>query len=446
MADEGNILAIISENKVVADVRRQLYQTTRMTQRNTLIIPSGSGSQPYLTGSHLDLESSKLKLGSSPTQITYGLRGCKRHSDIKELRRGQVPLPDLAYSWYRYERYPGEIRYNGALIPYGTTAYDYAAVDRTWEPEYYAGSGHTQSSELTTLVKLNQRLLSKAKGEVWNAPVFFAEARKTTDMVVSRAADLVRLARLLRAGKIGGFLDGLRASLTGNERKALTRAYNRDYGRGDVSKAAANAWLETTYGWTPFMMDVYQGMETLEAVSSNERAMVGTVRASVKAEGMLSSQASITAPFIGTRVDYAEYRESRRGTWRFRPRVEAYMLGKLGFTNPLLIAWELLPFSFVADWFLPIGDFLDTLDVPLLCEHVSGTHGLRRETYTTRVMQSNDGRGQGFSNWTRIDVNRNLYLEAPDVGMSLLMFNPNLGARRVASAAALLRQVLTFKR
>jgi hypothetical protein len=31
--------------------------------------------------------------------------------------------------------------------------------------------------------------------------------------------------------------------------------------------------------------------------------------------------------------------------------------------DPLGIAWEAVPFSFVADWFLPIGDYLDALSV-----------------------------------------------------------------------------------
>lgn len=34
---------------------------------------------------------------------------------------------------------------------------------------------------------------------------------------------------------------------------------------------------------------------------------------------------------------------------------------QLGFTNPANVLWELAPFSFVADWFLPIGDFLQGL-------------------------------------------------------------------------------------
>lgn len=34
---------------------------------------------------------------------------------------------------------------------------------------------------------------------------------------------------------------------------------------------------------------------------------------------------------------------------------------QLGFTNPANVVWELAPFSFVVDWFLPIGNFLSQL-------------------------------------------------------------------------------------
>lgn len=39
-------------------------------------------------------------------------------------------------------------------------------------------------------------------------------------------------------------------------------------------------------------------------------------------------------------------------------RMRAY-LQILGFNNPLRTIWELTPFSFVIDWFIPIGDFLE---------------------------------------------------------------------------------------
>lgn len=33
-----------------------------------------------------------------------------------------------------------------------------------------------------------------------------------------------------------------------------------------------------------------------------------------------------------------------------------------GFDKPLGVAWEATPFSFVADWFFPIGDYLKNLE------------------------------------------------------------------------------------
>jgi hypothetical protein len=34
----------------------------------------------------------------------------------------------------------------------------------------------------------------------------------------------------------------------------------------------------------------------------------------------------------------------------------------LGLTDPLSVAWELIPYSFVVDWFVPIGTYLDNLN------------------------------------------------------------------------------------
>lgn len=40
--------------------------------------------------------------------------------------------------------------------------------------------------------------------------------------------------------------------------------------------------------------------------------------------------------------------------------LEARMLARaLGFDNPLGVVWEAIPYSFVIDWFLKVGDFLD---------------------------------------------------------------------------------------
>ena len=38
-----------------------------------------------------------------------------------------------------------------------------------------------------------------------------------------------------------------------------------------------------------------------------------------------------------------------------------YGLNSLGLINPLLVAWELTTLSFVFDWFIPVGTFLEAL-------------------------------------------------------------------------------------
>jgi hypothetical protein len=38
-------------------------------------------------------------------------------------------------------------------------------------------------------------------------------------------------------------------------------------------------------------------------------------------------------------------------------------LERLGLVNPLAVAWELVPLSFVFDWFLPVGDMLSALTI-----------------------------------------------------------------------------------
>lgn len=48
-------------------------------------------------------------------------------------------------------------------------------------------------------------------------------------------------------------------------------------------------------------------------------------------------------------------------------------LQSLGLINPAEIAWEVLPWSFVVDWFLPIGDYIHSFSADAGLEFVTGT-------------------------------------------------------------------------
>jgi hypothetical protein len=56
---------------------------------------------------------------------------------------------------------------------------------------------------------------------------------------------------------------------------------------------------------------------------------------------------------VTTRVRYAL-------RYKIDSRLKAY-LAQTGFTNPINLVWEVLPYSFVLDWLLPVGGYLESI-------------------------------------------------------------------------------------
>jgi len=48
-------------------------------------------------------------------------------------------------------------------------------------------------------------------------------------------------------------------------------------------------------------------------------------------------------------------------------------LGQLGITNPLHALWDRVPWSFVVDWFIPVGNYLGNLDADLGWQFKAGS-------------------------------------------------------------------------
>jgi hypothetical protein len=63
---------------------------------------------------------------------------------------------------------------------------------------------------------------------------------------------------------------------------------------------------------------------------------------------------------------------------------------ELGLTNPVEVLWELVPFSFVIDWALPIGSFISQFDASLGWTFVDGsiTRAYRREATKKRSIKT----------------------------------------------------------
>jgi hypothetical protein len=126
-------------------------------------------------------------------------------------------------------------------------------------------------------------------------------------------------------------------------------------GTASINEAAA-IWLSMQYGWLPLLQDAKAGAEAL--AHHLNTPFRKTYRVTVRKE-----VDSIRTTYWRYIVDNARYavatatRTHRRGL--IAKIVERPTIAKLlGLTDPANVAWELLPYSFVADWFIPIGDFL----------------------------------------------------------------------------------------
>lgn len=164
---------------------------------------------------------------------------------------------------------------------------------------------------------------SKVLDQDFNAPVFLAEASKTVDMVFGKAQQLHRAYRAFRRGNLVAARNALGVN---------------------SSKGWSNNWLEYKYGWMPVLQDIHGAARTLADIQYKPRNHV------------FHSRVKSVAMWNGNGMNGAIHYEAK--AWcRVRVNTPSLSLGnKIGLLNPLTVAWELVPFSFVADWFVNIGD------------------------------------------------------------------------------------------
>lgn len=226
------------------------------------------------------------------------------------------------------------------------------------------------------------KMLEEASGGRWNVPVFAAEVGKTASMVAQRAEDLVMLMRALRRGDFVWFLAHLRGatiseSKAGKARKKFEKAYGKD-----AAKAASSAWLEFNYGWKPFVKDVYDAMEALFDLADTDSSRVGSVKASAKMEKYVYTQLGPSSDGLGAGGFYYRYRDkisrSVRTTWRFKLKPGS-LPTRFSLQDPMSVLWELVPLSFVADWFIPVGQYLSCLNSAMMFDTISTSTGYRLE-------------------------------------------------------------------
>lgn len=198
----------------------------------------------------------------------------------------------------------------------------------------------------------NQAIMSfisdaKAQYNSISGPVFLAELRQTLNMIRNPA-------QALRA-KVDTYL----SYLSGRRATHRTKREAEDF--------LAKSWLEYSFGWTPLIADTKAGAEALA------RLIHGDLRYST-ARGFGRSECAGRPTINNVNVrnftlGTEEVRVDTFETCIIKGGVSAKPTGPtlanamhlFGFTPEEFVPtiWELIPYSFLADYFLNIGDILE---------------------------------------------------------------------------------------
>lgn len=286
------------------------------------------------------------QVGILKTRYSYG---SNRSSADRLAKR----WPDHEYFAEHATTQWGEVQ-NDVFKDFGSTR------DFTW---YYGDQGNAVTYLLEPVTNNDYivalgRLANTIRLHDWNAAIFVGEIGKTTELISDRARQLAQAALAVKRGQVTQAITLLKSSPGEFRRRRETSRKTPEAPSGTATWYST--WLEMRYAWRPLMKDIF---DLSEAIRTRDAPRKTTVRSSFTRESLVGS-AVPKHPSEGGGFYNAlpNGRVSIRYKYTFT-EPPLTLARHLGLMDPDEVAWELTPLSFVADWFIPIGNYIRTRNV-----------------------------------------------------------------------------------
>lgn len=193
--------------------------------------------------------------------------------------------------------------------------------------------------------------------------------------------------------RTGGFINAMRR---GNFGLAAKNLFGGSLKPKSLPATLSKNWLEFIYGWKPLASDLY------ELQQQAHHALKEPVNISAYGSGR-SSHSRTVEDYYGFRIQQTNNSSHRTKLFGHITNPMLYSLSQAGLINPVSIAWELVPFSFVVDWFVPVGATLQaiTAGVGLECDGGFTSTQINRGTTISRNLPVLPPAGQDYYHWVQ---------------------------------------------
>lgn len=275
-------------------------------------------------------------------------------------------------------------------------------------PDFTTGEEEIPSRETVRQV-LENELLDKVRQTPVDLGVALGEFRETANFVASAMVKTVGVMKAARKGDLSGVVQTIIGRQSKATRGRVLKGHKGGNGpetssfldrvnpviKGDTSRfrsvplSAAGTTLMANYALQPLISDVKGSLEALEADwLTNKRTKYYSKKGR---DYSIDLRTEVKPPDSAYPILYGC---SGKAKYRARIGIELEIendlivaLDTLGLLNPISTGYELIPFSFVLDWFLPVGDFLRQMQPPQGYKFVDGYYTERVESqlvdYTT---------------------------------------------------------------
>lgn len=313
----------------------------------------------------------------SGTTVSFQVNTVDQKSGVvtpgyRKLRQSGVVLPVHPYS-----RLVVDVPGLRGLLPIQYFAREKSRPDGYTEWETYSGAVPLNyvtniTSHYNSIRSRRDEIKNGAKAKLsdhisnvqWQSPVDIVELDKTASMVRDRFLKTVKFLEEFRKINRRVIKKAFRA-LTNDRRNSLYP--HLAVGSANLAGELNNMFLEFTYGWNPLAMSVEDALTFLKERSEKH------VRRKVSGHDFVAATkftktTSYPLPGSGLAVicDYLHETTWRYDAWYgglFSVEYESSDREKLGLaiTEVPATLWELTTFSFLADYFINIGDVINNL-------------------------------------------------------------------------------------